>query len=170
MKTIYFVRHGESVANIERKVQTDSEPLTDLGLSQATAVADRMKSLEFEVLYSSPLDRARGTAEAVAAATGHEIIFDSRLHEVPWREEYWGLPLDDPRIIALQEGAEHLNEELYDKIVSERFEDMCDRARVSRSRTRWLCGNSHGRYSCSVFELLSHFHPYERGANQARLV
>lgn len=66
--TLYIVRHGQTVDNLENRIQghTDS-PLTKLGVRQAEAVADRLASEDFAAIYSSDLGRAVRTAEIVAA-------------------------------------------------------------------------------------------------------
>ena len=72
MITLYIVRHGQTVDNLENRIQghTDS-PLTELGVRQAEAVADRLASESFAAIYSSDLGRAMRTAEIVASK--HEL-------------------------------------------------------------------------------------------------
>ena len=66
--TLYIVRHGETVANIESRIQGQNDsPLTGLGVAQAQAVADRLASESFTAVYSSDLGRARATAEIIAS-------------------------------------------------------------------------------------------------------
>ncbi len=80
---LYCVRHGESVYNAERRIQgqTDVE-LSSLGLSQSGAVVEELASLPIEAVYSSPLRRARQTAEPLATALGLELRVDPRLAEI----------------------------------------------------------------------------------------
>lgn len=56
-------------------------PLDALGRAQALALAQRLRSETFHALYSSPLARARETAEIIAAPLGLPIRFDDRLME-----------------------------------------------------------------------------------------
>jgi probable phosphoglycerate mutase len=79
---LIVVRHGETVWNFEDKLQgqMDSE-LTPLGIAQSQALAERLARCPIASLYSSDLGRARQTAECIAARTGHEIRFESRLRE-----------------------------------------------------------------------------------------
>ena len=82
---IYFVRHGETVLTPMRKFSgTGSlDPvLTADGLAQAELVAQEIAKLKPEVLISSPLQRTRQTAEAIARATGLEIEFDEAWFEL----------------------------------------------------------------------------------------
>lgn len=80
MKKIYFVRHGESMWNVEDKIcgRTDS-PLTEKGHAQALQTGNNiLKSgiMADEILYS-PLSRAKDTALHISEITG-----------IPAREEY----------------------------------------------------------------------------------
>ena len=82
--TLLLLRHGESEGNVARVVQGQLSryALTPLGREQAEAAARRLAGLEIDTLYSSPLRRARETADIVAAQTGHEVI------ELPDLQEY----------------------------------------------------------------------------------
>ncbi len=82
---LYLIRHGETDANVAGVWQgsTDS-PLNQRGLAQARALARRIarEQLPLSVIYSSPLRRARQTAESVAQALGDvPIILDPGLAE-----------------------------------------------------------------------------------------
>ena len=85
---IYLVRHGQTLFNAQSRLQgrLDS-PLTDLGRRQAAAVGERLRAMLSAPadirLESSPLGRARETAEIIRAklAAG-PIVSDSRLREI----------------------------------------------------------------------------------------
>ena len=87
---IYLVRHGETEFNRERRIQghVDS-PLTELGVRQARAVGRLLRDLIREPegwrIVSSPLGRARITAEIVADKLGGlPVELDERLKEMSW--------------------------------------------------------------------------------------
>jgi len=68
---ITFLRHGESIGNAEVRFQGRSDfPLTETGRAQARALAERWQSegVDFDLIVSSPLARARETAEILGAA------------------------------------------------------------------------------------------------------
>ena len=72
---LYLIRHGESEGNRRRLLFGVSDhPLTDLGRQQAAEVRDKMADLPVSVCYSSPLLRARETAEICFAGRGVEIL------------------------------------------------------------------------------------------------
>ncbi|NDJ19632.1 histidine phosphatase family protein [Myxacorys almedinensis] len=64
---VILVRHGESSYNAERRVQghCDLSSLTDKGEAMATQVATALQELTFDAVYSSPLQRAKRTAEII---------------------------------------------------------------------------------------------------------
>ncbi len=65
-RTIILVRHGETQGNIEGKAQGHFDaPLTDKGVLQTQALAQRLADTEFSAVYSSDLQRAVHTAEAI---------------------------------------------------------------------------------------------------------
>src|SRR3990167_5845669 len=63
---LYLIRHGESEANKKRVHNTPAVKLTKEGLDQARAIAKRLKNFDIDFIYSSPLIRARQTAEAIS--------------------------------------------------------------------------------------------------------
>ncbi|MCK6581597.1 MAG: histidine phosphatase family protein [Anaerolineales bacterium] len=76
---ITLLRHGESVGNAESRWQGQADfPLTDVGREQAKALAERWKreKVRFDFVISSPLSRARETAEIIAAQLGLLVEFD----------------------------------------------------------------------------------------------
>lgn len=66
MITFYFVRHGKSQANQQNMIADDLAPLTKEGEAQARKVGRELKKLDVTVVATSPLDRARTSAEIIA--------------------------------------------------------------------------------------------------------
>jgi broad specificity phosphatase PhoE len=67
MGTIYLVRHGQTTANAQEVVQgprIDAE-LSELGRRQASSLGEALARFPLQAVYTSPLTRARQTAEAV---------------------------------------------------------------------------------------------------------
>jgi len=73
MKHLYFIRHGESTANIINLTGTEDAGLTENGINQATDAGKSAKeiSLKFDVIISSPFPRAVNTAKLVAGELGY---------------------------------------------------------------------------------------------------
>ena len=64
---LILVRHGESEWNRTGRYQGQADaPLSSLGLQQAEALAKRLQQEKIDTIYTSPLQRARRTAEAIA--------------------------------------------------------------------------------------------------------
>jgi len=81
--TIYMIRHGESRAN-EKDVfigHTDLA-LTDRGQQQAALVAEYLKDIRPDAIYSSDLQRAYHTALATAEPLGMTPVTDQGLREI----------------------------------------------------------------------------------------
>ena len=71
---LLLIRHGETAANAERRVQGHLDvPLSGRGLRESERLAGRVAGLPVAALYSSPLRRARQTADAIAEQLSLEI-------------------------------------------------------------------------------------------------
>jgi ribonuclease H / adenosylcobalamin/alpha-ribazole phosphatase len=81
--TTLLLRHGQTPLSIERRYAGRGDaPLTDIGRQQAAAAAARLAARGgIDAVVSSPLSRARVTAEAVAEATGAALVVDDDLVE-----------------------------------------------------------------------------------------
>ena len=87
--TIILLRHGESVGNAEGYHQGQADfPLSETGRMQAQALANRWQTekVTFDRLISSPLLRARETAEIIASTLNLPIEFNP-----DWMERDAGL-------------------------------------------------------------------------------
>ncbi len=79
---VYLARHGQTAYNHEGRFQGQQQiPLDETGRAQALELAERAAPYGFRALWTSPLLRARETADAVAARTGLQPIEDARLME-----------------------------------------------------------------------------------------
>lgn len=87
MKNVYFIRHGETYANVVKMFQGCSPSLNEanlneIGLAQARAIAQSLKDCGIEAIYSSPLARAYDTAQALSSVTGISIEKIPQLREI----------------------------------------------------------------------------------------
>lgn len=76
--TTVLLRHGQTPLSVEKRFSGRGEAeLSDVGVAQAAAVAQRLaRRGDISAVVSSPLSRARRTAEAVAGALELEVIVD----------------------------------------------------------------------------------------------
>lgn len=86
--TTLLLRHGQTPLSVERRFAGRGDiPLTETGRRQAEAAAARLGARGgIDVIVSSPLRRARRTAEAVAEATGAALVVDDDLVEADFGE------------------------------------------------------------------------------------
>ncbi|GAA5118016.1 histidine phosphatase family protein [Alloalcanivorax gelatiniphagus] len=82
MRRLVLLRHGRTAWNDAGRAQGHADvPLDELGEAQAKAVAPVLAACAPVALWSSDLERAAGTAAAVAAQAGLEPVLDPRLRE-----------------------------------------------------------------------------------------
>ena len=63
---ILFVRHGQTDCNINGIIQGHLDaPLNQTGIEQAEKTAEELKNTSIDIIYSSPLIRAKKTAEII---------------------------------------------------------------------------------------------------------
>ncbi|MCE7059806.1 histidine phosphatase family protein [Dyadobacter sp. CY343] len=81
MLTVYLLRHGETFYNADgnRYCGTTDIGLTEKGVQQAHAAAALLQGIDFDAVYSSPLQRAYLTARI--ASGEREVTADPRLME-----------------------------------------------------------------------------------------
>lgn len=83
MSRLLLARHGQSVSNAVRRFQgVQDVPLSELGQRQARALALAVRHRPLAAVYSSPLQRARRTAEIAAAAVGVPVTCLDDLREL----------------------------------------------------------------------------------------
>lgn len=132
MKTIYLVRHGESVLNagiFETFIDDASAPLTQLGEQQARFLAQRAQKLRFDALIASPFERTKRTAEAIAVLTGHSIEYSELFTERKYPEAIVGMLKSDPKAKILSNAGLDSSERAEGKVAGvETFQELKVRA------------------------------------------
>ncbi len=96
MGSIIFLRHGQAKNNIERVLtgRTPGIPLTEKGIEQAEKAAKFLEDMNISAIYSSPIERARHTAEIVGKHNSLDVIIDDRLIELDMGK-FTGVPYDE---------------------------------------------------------------------------
>jgi broad specificity phosphatase PhoE len=84
MTRLYLIRHGETEWNRENRTQgcSKDQPLSEKGLAQAKAVAERFRNNPIDVIYSSDLIRAYCTAKEISNIIGSPIKRTEILREM----------------------------------------------------------------------------------------
>jgi probable phosphoglycerate mutase len=109
-----LVRHGETDWNAERRLQGHTDiPLNTRGLAQAKQMAKTLKSshFQFDVLYTSDLQRAKQTIKAIedlyaVAATSHSMLRERHLGVLQ------GLTINEAPLIEPELWQAHLSRDL----------------------------------------------------------
>lgn len=93
---LFFVRHGE-VLNPDHLVYAslDGFDLSPLGEAQADRAGDELAARDVATIWTSPLTRARHTAQRIAAATGAPVEVDEDLTEWRLSDRWAGVGWDD---------------------------------------------------------------------------
>ncbi|OCA96488.1 phosphoglycerate mutase [Clostridium beijerinckii] len=80
---VYLTRHGQTEWNIERRLQgRGNSPLTQAGIARAMELRDRIKDIDIDVIYSSPIERALVTANIIKGEKKIEVITNDGLMEM----------------------------------------------------------------------------------------
>lgn len=85
MTTLYLVRHGETVDNVNHIMQGQTQGmLTDNGREQAREVTREMAGKRIDAFVSSDLRRAVDTCRIIAGPHGGDIVTTELLRERDW--------------------------------------------------------------------------------------
>jgi broad specificity phosphatase PhoE len=98
---VHFLRHGESASNAEPGRDLPDpvgDRVTERGRQQAELAAGHLTDLGIDRLWSSPLRRARETAQPLAAALGLEIEVREELRELREAEGHAELSGEEQRL------------------------------------------------------------------------
>jgi probable phosphoglycerate mutase len=153
---LYLVRHGETEYNRKSIMQGGGidTRLNQTGREQAEILANRLADISFDVIYSSPLQRAQETAEILAGH--HEPIARKQLEAL--REMAWGVfegqPPSEERDAALKDIKSSWRAGEFDRRIEggESARDVQQRAQtaaqhlVTEEAGRTVLVVTHGRY------------------------
>jgi broad specificity phosphatase PhoE len=136
---IWFVRHGESASNAAPGGMAlpleSGDRLTERGFEQARAVAERLTATGATRILSSPLRRARETAEVIAERLELPITEVEELRELRESEGFGELSLEDQRLRRWSEWmAEHGDDPQHTYRGGESFGEITRRVRALQGR------------------------------------
>lgn len=158
---VFIVRHGESEGNVSRRHQTETEVLTHHGEDQAKKVAARFAHIKIDRIISSPMTRAKQTAESIAAVTGAHILFDDHFKEIKHPQVIQGLNHEDPKAVAIRSVLEqHIDDPNFHHSDEENYFDFIVRVQKGlRSLEQWesedhIVVTTHGHVLRVLFGLI----------------
>lgn len=83
MTEIYLTRHGQTLWNLEKRLQGQGDsPLTDKGIKGAKLLGKRLEEIELDVIYTSPIKRALETAKLIKGERNIMLIEEKGLMEI----------------------------------------------------------------------------------------
>jgi probable phosphoglycerate mutase len=94
--SIIFLRHGQAINNTQRILagRTPGVPLTEKGVDQAEKAAKFLEDMNISAIYSSPIERAKNTANIVGKHNSIDVRIDDRLIELDMGK-FTGMPYDE---------------------------------------------------------------------------
>ncbi|MBL7156390.1 MAG: histidine phosphatase family protein [Candidatus Pacebacteria bacterium] len=100
---VYFVRHGESEYNVLYLHQHEKVGLSEKGIKQAKILAKRFSKIPINIIYSSPLKRAKQTVEIINKTVKKKIIYSDFLKERKRPSEFLGKKADSSEVLKIHE-------------------------------------------------------------------
>ena len=91
---VYFIRTGESQDDFDELHQRPSSPLSPIGEQEVALVARELVHHQFDAVLSSPLERAKQTAQILISNT-QAVVYDPSLVEIKEPSELEGEKKDD---------------------------------------------------------------------------
>ena len=97
---VYIIRHGEVPHNALKQYNNENEDLNENGIRQANELKEKIKNINYDIIISSPLLRAKHTAQIINV-NNKKILINDKLKErdpgdlsgkpltVTNRDEYW---------------------------------------------------------------------------------
>lgn len=80
---LYIIRHGQTDWNKEKRLQGRADvPLNEYGIQLAEETRDGLSCVEFDAAFTSPLARAKKTAQILLGDRDTELMEDERIIEI----------------------------------------------------------------------------------------
>ncbi len=125
---IYLTRHGETEWNLEGRLQGSLDAkLTHKGIEEATMLGKRLKDVEFDMIFSSPLSRALDTATIIKGDKDIEIIANDNLKEMSFGDWEGMLHKEIKESHDERYNNFWMNPHLYEPLNGESYDEFTDR-------------------------------------------
>lgn len=82
MKHVYFVRHGETLANAHFIQQSPSTPISDIGRDQIRTAAEYLRPMNIDCVVTSDYTRAKQSANIISRVIEVPVIENALFHEI----------------------------------------------------------------------------------------
>ncbi len=165
MLRLLLVRHGQTDWNAQRRYQGFSDlPLNEKGLEQAHQLAERLQTQQFDLIFSSDLQRAHQTAQILVGLRETRIqsdpllremnfglleghTFDEALQRWPAMIETWLQDNNQP-----PEGAERIDQ--FNERVARFYHELIDSALLNQPDQKTVLIVAHGGPLREIIRLL----------------
>lgn len=138
---LYVIRHGETDWNIVRRMQGQRDiPLNSEGVRLARETGKAMAGIPLDLVITSPLQRARVTAQLITEGRNIPIIEDERLREMSFGDWEGETIIDNPNLP--KDFRKHFNETPLECEVPPNGESFHDVIRRTRDFYNDLIGNA----------------------------
>lgn len=98
---IYFVRHGQTEHNVQFLHQNESTMLSEEGIKQAEILAKRFSKIPVDIIFASPMQRTKQTAEIINKKLKKEIVYTDLIREWKRPVEFEGKKGTDPMVLEV---------------------------------------------------------------------
>ena len=129
MTTLYLARHGETVDNVNKIMQGQTQGcVTEKGRQQACNLRDKLIQIHFDAIISSDLRRAIDTANIVAQPRKIEVEITPLLRERDWGS-FTGCYIPDLKDLPFTDDIETIEQlkkraKVFLEYIKERYNDM----------------------------------------------
>jgi len=125
---LYITRHGQTEWNLAGKLQGwKNSPLTEEGIGNAHKLANRLKNIDFDLIYTSHQKRAIDTAKIIRGDRDTEIIRLDELKEIGFGA-WEGMKIDIINEKYAEQYDKYMNQpHLYEPIDGESFQEVFER-------------------------------------------
>ncbi|MDO5552026.1 MAG: histidine phosphatase family protein [Lachnospiraceae bacterium] len=174
MSKIYLIRHGQTDWNLAHRIQGQRDiPLNETGRQQAAQLAEGMRERPVARVFTSPMSRARETAEAVASSQNVPLYLVNGLEEINYGK-WEGMTMEEIRKTYPAEydawwkdpvnGAPHGGESQMDVLVRTARAMEAIKANIASDGAGAVAVVSHGASICCILPwLLKEDMPTEDG-------
>lgn len=142
---VHILRHAQSVSNAQKHAasldDSEGDRLTERGWGQARNAARALEGRGITRLISSPMRRAKETAEPIAEALGLPVETDEEIYELREEEGYGRLAPEEQKLRRWSEWmVQHSEDPTYAPPGADSFAGMRERTRAFRQRMEDIDG------------------------------
>lgn len=162
---LYIIRHGQTEWNKEKRLQGRSDiPLNEYGIQLAKETKEGLKDVKFDLAFTSPLQRAKKTAEILLEGQTVELIEEKRIIEVGfgsyeglcYAKEHYNIP--DPDFLNFFEKPEAYHPasdgESFEQLRARAADFLQELSEKKEYRDSTILVSTHGAALCALLNVI----------------